>query len=115
MRLRGDKKLARQQRRTMSLPEVLLWQQLRKEPEGVQFRRQHPAGPYVLEFFCATSNLAIEIDGEAHKCGDRPARDLARDAWLSEQGVRTLRIPAVEVLRNLDGVLQAISMALRGE
>jgi very-short-patch-repair endonuclease len=99
----------------MSLPEVLLWQQLRQELDGVQFRRQHPAGPYVLDFFCATANLAIEVDGEAHSYGERPARDLARDQWLSEQGVRTLRIPAVEVLKNLDGVLQAISVALRGE
>ena len=99
----------------MSLPEVLLWQQLRKEPDGVQFRRQHPAGPYLLDFYCATANLAIEVDGEAHNYGNRPARDLVRDKWLDEQGVRTLRIPAVEVLKNLDGVLQAISAALRVE
>jgi len=115
MRLKGNKKRARTQRRKMSFPEILLWQQLRKEPDGVQFRRQHPAGPYVIDFFCATANLAIEIDGEAHNYGDRPARDLARDNWLSEQGVRTLRIPALEVLKNLDGVLQSISLALRGE
>ena len=99
----------------MSLPEVLLWQQLRKEPDGVRFRRQHPAGPYVLDFFCATANLALEVDGEAHNCGDRPRRDLARDKWLNERGVRVLRIPAVEVLKNLDGVLSSISLALRGE
>jgi very-short-patch-repair endonuclease len=115
MRLRGDKRRARNQRRKMSLPEVLLWQQLRKEPDGLQFRRQHPAGPYVIDFYCATANLALEIDGEAHNYGDRPARDLARDKWLSKQGVRTLRIPAVEVLKNLDGVLQAISAVLRVE
>ena len=115
MRVRGNKRRARMQRRKMTLPEVLLWQQLRKEPDDVRFRRQHPAGPYVLDFFCATANLAVEIDGETHNCGDRPARDLARDEWLSNQGVRTLRIPAVEVLKNLDGVLQAISAALRAE
>src|SRR5437660_1692952 len=115
MRLRGDKRRARKQRRNMSLPEVLLWQQLRKEPDGVQFRRQHPAGPYVLDFFCATANLAIEVDGEAHNGGDRPTRDLARDMWLGEQGVRVLRIPTVEVLKNLDGVLRAVSTALRVE
>jgi very-short-patch-repair endonuclease len=115
MRLKGNKRRAREQRRKMSFPEVLLWQQLRKEPDGAQFRRQHPAGPYVLDFFCATANLAIEIDGESHTCGDRPARDLARDKWLNGQGVRVLRIPAVEVLKNLDGVLLAISGALRGE
>jgi very-short-patch-repair endonuclease len=112
MRLRGDKRRARNQRRKMSLPEVLLWQQLRKEPDGVQFRRQHPAGPYVLDFFCATANVAVEIDGEAHNLGDRPERDLRRDSWLNDQGVRVLHIPAVEVLKNLDGVLQAVSAAV---
>jgi very-short-patch-repair endonuclease len=115
MRVRGNKGRARNQRRKMSLPEVLLWQQLRKKPDGVQFRRQHPAGPYVLDFFCATANLAVKVDGESHNYGDRPARDLARDQWLSDQGVRTLRVPATEVLKNLDGVLQAISAALDAE
>jgi very-short-patch-repair endonuclease len=115
MRLRGDKSRARKLRRKMSLPEVLLWQQLRNEPEGVQFRRQHPAGPYVLDFFCATANVAVEIDGEAHNSRDRPERDLRRDSWLSDRGVRVLRIPAVEVLKNLDGVLQAISAAVHAE
>ena len=115
MRLRGNKAQARVLRRKMSLPEVLLWQQLRKKPDGVQFRRQHPAGPYVLDFFCATASLAVEIDGESHDFGDRPQRDLRRDEWLKGQGVNVLRIPAVEVLKNLDGVLQAISAALRAE
>ena len=115
MRLRGNKGRARRQRRKMSFPEVLVWRQLRREPDGVQFRQQHPAGAYVLDFFCATANLGIEIDGESHNCGARPARDLAREQWLNEQGVRVLRIPAVEVLKNLDGVLLAISGALRGE
>ena len=113
MRLRGNKEQARQLRRTMSLPEALLWQQLRKRRDGVQFRRQHPAGPYVLDFFCATANLAIEIDGQGHNYGERRDRDLQRDAWLVGQGVQVLRIPAIEVLNNLDGVLRAISAAIR--
>jgi very-short-patch-repair endonuclease len=112
MRLRGDKRQARKLRRSMSFPEVLLWQQLRKKPDGLQFRRQHPAGPYILDFFCATSNLAIEIDGEAHSRGDRPQRDAVRDQWLRDQGIRVMRIPAIDVLKNLDGVLQFIAAAV---
>jgi very-short-patch-repair endonuclease len=110
MRLKGDKHKARRLRRSMSLPEVLLWRELRKKPNGVQYRRQHPAGPYVLDFFCATAKLAIEVDGEAHNRGGRPQRDEARDEWLERQGVRVIRIPANEVLKNLDGVLQLISV-----
>jgi very-short-patch-repair endonuclease len=118
MRVKGErrsKENAHKLRRSMSLPEVVLWRELRKRPDGIQFRRQHAAGPYVLDFFCATANLAIEVDGEAHNYGNRPSRDLARDAWLNEQGVRTLRIAAIEVLKNLDNVLQAISAASRVE
>jgi very-short-patch-repair endonuclease len=94
----------------MTLPEVLLWRELRKRPGGLRFRRQHPAGPYVLDFFCATANLAVEVDGEAHSRGDRPQRDVTRDTWLHGRGIQVIRIPAADVLKNLDGVLQALSV-----
>ncbi|MEC3951323.1 endonuclease domain-containing protein [Sphingobium sp. HWE2-09] len=48
----------------MTLPEVLLWQELRKRPANLRFRRQHPAGIYVLDVFCPRHRLAIEVDGE---------------------------------------------------
>ena len=111
MRVTGNKERARKLRRMMSLPEVVLWRELRKKPNGLQYRRQHPAGPYVLDFFCAPANLAIEIDGESHSFGDRPVRDAARDKWLERQGIRVIRIPAPEVLQNLGGVLQFIAGA----
>ena len=99
---------ARGLRAEMSLPEVMIWQALRKQSTGVKFRRQHATGPYILDFYCSDARLAIEIDGEAHSRGDRPRRDEARDAWLLEAGIATLRIPAVEVLRNVDSVVRGI-------
>jgi very-short-patch-repair endonuclease len=105
---------ARRLRRAMSLPEVLLWQQLKLRPGGFKFRKQHPAGFYVLDFFCAEAKLAIEIDGEAHDRGDQPAFDAARDRQLLAHGIVTLRIPAHEVLNNLEGVLAVIFEAVRG-
>ena len=89
---------ARRLRRKMTLPEVILWQSLRQRPDGLKFRRQHPTGPYVLDFYCGDARLAVEVDGEAHSLGDRPQRDVARDEWLREAGIETLRIPAVDVL-----------------
>jgi very-short-patch-repair endonuclease len=115
MRVKADPRAtdnARRLRRSMTFPEVLLWQQLRKRPGGAQFRRQHPAGPFVLDFFCATSNLAIEVDGEAHSRGDRPKRDLMRDDWLRAQDIQVMRIPAIDVLKNLDAVMLAIGIAI---
>ena len=102
---------ARRLRRAMPLPEILLWRVLRERPSGLKFRRQHPSGPYILDFFCSDARLAIEIDGEAHERGDRPARDAARDAWLRTAGIETLRIAAAEVLIDLDSVLRAILAA----
>ncbi|WP_315762846.1 endonuclease domain-containing protein [Sphingomonas sp. Y38-1Y] len=115
--LHGPKRtqqVARRLRREMTLPEVLLWQALRARPGGLRFRRQHPAGPFVLDFFCAAHRLAVEVDGEAHGRGDRPVRDGARDAWLSANGVRVLRIPARDVLTDLDAVVRHIVESLRG-
>ncbi|HEX2803098.1 MAG TPA: endonuclease domain-containing protein [Sphingomicrobium sp.] len=105
---RRNIKRARSLRRKMSLPEVLLWQRLRRRPEGLKFRRQHPAGPYVLDFYCESARVCIEVDGAAHGMGDGPASDQRRDTYLRNGGIRTLRIAARDVIDNLDGALQLI-------
>jgi len=90
----------------MSLPERVLWGQLRLKRTGLRFRNQHPAGPYVLDFYCYEAKLCVEIDGQSHDFTS--ARDERRDRWLALQGVRTLRVSARDVLRNLDGVVRYI-------
>ncbi len=72
------------------------------------FRRQHPIGPYVLDFYCAKARLAIEIDGMGHDMGDRPQRDIRRDAWLEARGVSVIRIAASELTRGIDEAADAI-------
>jgi len=99
---------ARELRRELTVPEVILWRILRERPEELRFRRQHPAGAYVLDFYCPAARLAVEVDGEVHERGDRPERDARRDAFLAEHGVAVLRIPASEVLRDLDSVIRYI-------
>ena len=89
----------------MTAPEIGLWVALRRNDAGLRFRRQHAAGGYVLDFYCATARLAIEVDGETHNRGDRPMRDAVRDEWLAEQGLHVLRYPAGDVLSNLEGVV----------
>ena len=101
-------RMARKLRKEMSLPEILLWRQLQEHPGGYRFRKQHPIGRYALDFACIRARLAIEVDSEAHERGDRPARDEVRDAWVMRQGIHTLRIPAIEVLKNMEGVIIAI-------
>jgi very-short-patch-repair endonuclease len=92
----------------MTLPEGLLWRELRKRPAGFKFRRQHPAGLFVLDFLCLSARLAIEVDGESHNMGRQPAHDEARDTWLMNQGIRTLRIAAKDVLDDLGAILELI-------
>ena len=99
-------KNARRLRCELSLPEKLLWVRLRGA--AVRFRRQHPIGSYVLDFYCPTRKLAIEVDGIAHDMGDRPQRDEARTHWLASQGIDMLRLPASEVLRDPDAVAESI-------
>ena len=109
----GSVARARKLRHEMSLPEVLLWQALRQRPEGLKFRKQHPSGAFTLDFYCSDARLVIEVDGEAHNRGDRPIRDVARDRWFAGYGLDTLRIPAADVLRDLDAVLAGIVATAR--
>ncbi|GAM00435.1 endonuclease domain-containing protein [Sphingomonas parapaucimobilis] len=95
---------ARGLRQAMSAPEITLWQVLRHRPGGFKFRRQHPSGPYIADFYCHEARLIIEVDSEAHSRGDRPARDEARDRWFAERGLTTLRITTTDIQKNIDGV-----------
>ena len=100
---------ARQLRQQMSLPEVLLWNLLRKAPDGVVFRRQHPLAEKVtVDFYCAKAKLCVEIDGIAHSMGDNPQNDERRDAAITEMGLEVLRIPASDVLRSPEDVAEAL-------
>ena len=91
---------ARKLRKEMSLPELLLWRQLRGQPCGIKFRRQHPSSDLGIDFYCSDARLAIEIDGKSHDMGDRPERDERRDAWLMGEGIETVRLAAADVLRD---------------
>ena len=92
----------------MTTPEVILWQHLRhRKLDGLRFRRQHPLGPYIADFYCAAYSLVIEIDGSAHE-GERKARDRVRDQWMTGRRLCVLRVRAIDVLENVDGVLALI-------
>jgi len=64
---------ARAPRRSPRPPESLLWQQLRARPHGLKFRRQHPFGPFIAGFYCPAVKLTVEVDGDSHDMGGRPA------------------------------------------
>ncbi len=106
----------------MSPPEVRLWLRLRKRDDGQpKFRRQHPVGPFILDFYCPAARLAFEIDGEGHHTEDKPAYDERRDEWLKTQGIRVVRVSARAVFDDPYGIaerafrLAAAMMAQRAQ
>jgi very-short-patch-repair endonuclease len=101
---------ARRLRGEPTIVETRLWAKLRgAQVDGPSFRRQHPAGPYVLDFYCPELRLAVELDGGQHNFDRHALRDRRRDNWLAERGVRTLRFWNVDVVQNLSGVLAVIA------
>jgi len=98
-------------RRTMTPPELRLWAALRSRPAGLKFRKQHPAGPYTLDFYCPAAKLCVEVDGVAHSMGDNPSRDAKRDKFFEMHGIKTLRIPAPLIKDRLNDVMGQIATA----
>ena len=92
----------------MTPPEARLWVALRRKAQGLRFRRQHPIGPYGLDFYCDAAKLCVEVDGQTHWLGEAQARD----AWLALRGVRTLRLSASLVFEDLDTALRMIEANL---
>jgi len=106
---------ARELRQSQTPPEGVLWSKLRAgRLAGLKFRRQHPIGPYTVDFYCALAKLVVEIDGRVHDDREQVRRDRLRDAWMHDRGLLVLRIPASEVSRDVDAVLRTIhAKALR--
>ena len=104
--------LARTLRRDQTDAERALWRLLRQRPRGAKFRRQHPAGRYILDFFCVESKLAIEADGAQHLTSDGVAADEERTRYLTQRGIRVLRFTDREILLESEAVIRVIEAAL---
>ena len=106
---------ARFLRRRLSLPEGLLWRAIKAgKVHGLKFRKQHPVGPNVLDFYCHEVALCVEVDGASHSFGQQPEKDARRDGWLAARGIRTLRISASLVLDEVDDAVRMIVEVARG-
>jgi very-short-patch-repair endonuclease len=105
---------AREMRREMTKAERALWSRLRGEQLGVKFRRQHPLGPYIADFYARRAGLVVEVDGDGHfETNDAREYDRRRDEFMRLRGLRVLRFGSLEVLENIEGVAGAIWGACR--
>lgn len=90
-----------------------MWRLLRsRQLCGYKFRRQHPLGPYIVDFFSIQRRLVIELDGGQHD--EQREVDARRDEWMQLSGYRVLRFWNHDVLENCHGVLTAVLEALEG-
>jgi very-short-patch-repair endonuclease len=101
------KQASRQLRKRQTPMERRLWNRLcKRQLAGLHFRRQHPIGRYVVDFYCAQLGLIVEVDGESHNY--QIEYDEVRTEWLAAQGCRVLRFTNEQIRHNLEGVLMTI-------
>ena len=108
----ADKALIRDQARVLRKDptdaEMKLWERLRRRQlDDCNFRRQHPIGPYIVDFACLERGIVIELDGGQH--AEKAYHDETRTQFLLESGFRVLRFWNQEVLLEIDSVLERIT------
>ena len=96
-------------RQNMTDAEHRLWYHLRANRlKGLKFRRQHPIGNYIVDFYCHSTKLIIEIDGAHHFETPIKGKDIARTQFLEKHGYRVIRFDNRQVLLETERVLEVI-------
>lgn len=101
-----QKQLRKKLRSEMPKSERILWDRLRGNQIGYKFRRQHGIGRYIVDFYCPSVKVVVEIDGLSHE--DNYEHDMFRQEYIESLGIRVLRFNTEEVFNNLDYVVHAI-------
>ena len=104
---------ARENRKRQTPAESFLWEHIRQEQLGVDFRRQHVISDYIVDFVCFDKMLVIEVDGAYHAEREQMEDDEVRTAHLEQIGFRVIRFSNEEVLFNIEGVLKKIKHEFR--
>lgn len=110
---RQHKSRRQQLRNNVGEPERLLWLSLRHNQLNMKFRRQHGIGSYIVDFYCPSKRLAIEIDGVTHENEMAQQHDHIRDEYLASLEIRVLRFSNAQVMQEQQAVLQAIWAAIQ--
>jgi len=104
---------ARRLRRNQTPEEGLVWSRLRRKQQlGCKFRRQHPVGPYIVDFACVARSLIVELDGGHHGDDEESPYDEQRSQYLAAHGFRVIRFSNLQVRVDLDRVLRRIRREL---
>ena len=106
-----QRELAHDMRQMPTAAEDSLWDRVRsKRLAGHKFRRQHPIGRFIVDFYCVEHGLAIEVDGTIHEL--QAEEDRARREYLEQRGIRFLRFGNEAILNDIEQVLSLILSTL---
>ncbi len=104
---------AKKLRNNVTPTEMILWGRLKERFPRIRFRRQHPVSLYIVDIYCHTAKLVIEIDGSIHELDEVKNKDRIRQMDLEKLGLRVIRFTTNEILNNLESVLERIENNLK--
>jgi imidazole glycerol-phosphate synthase subunit HisF len=103
---------AKELRNTVTHAEMIIWNYLRGNQSGFKFRRQHPVGNFILDFYCHQLKLAIEIDGSIHNNEETKINDAERQKILEAEGIKVIRFKNEEVMKKTEDVIKKINVII---
>jgi cyclase len=103
---------AKQLRNNVTPTEMILWGRLKEYFPGIKFRRQHPISFYIVDLYCHSKKLVIEIDGSVHNLEEIKIIDEVRQKELEALGLKVIRFTTREIMYELESVLQRIEKHL---
>ena len=104
---------AKKLRNNVTPTEMILWGRLKEYFPNLKFRRQHPVSLYIVDLYCHTEKLVIEIDGSIHDLEEVKISDKKRKKDLEYLGLKVIRFTTNEIKNNLEAVLQTIEKHLK--
>lgn len=104
--------MARELRCQQTLAETILWGYLKTKPSGYKFRRQHPIGIYIVDFYCHKLKLVIEVDGSIHNLKEVKEHDIERQVAIEGNNIKLIRFTNADILNNLEVVIDRIQKVL---
>jgi imidazole glycerol-phosphate synthase subunit HisF len=105
--------LAKKLRNNVTSTEMILWGRLKQYFPELKFRRQHPISIYIVDFYCHSTKLIIELDGNIHNLPDVKNNDEIRQKDLENLGLKIIRFTNKEITNNLEQVLQTIEKNIK--
>ena len=103
---------AKQLRKNMTAAETILWMHLKDGINGFKFRRQHPIGLYIADFYCHKAKLIIEVDGSIHNIAEVSSNDKFRQADIESWGNKVMRFSNEEIITQMENVLKTIKQTI---